>query len=90
MLLLPGFAEAQDKQELTVYTYESFVSEWGPGPKVKEAFETVCNCTVNFVGVADGVALLNRLKLEGTGSKADVVVVSTQISSRGSQTDRAF
>ncbi len=72
--LLPSLGAAQDKKVLTVYTYESFVSEWGPGPKVKAAFEKTCDCTVNFVGVADGVALLNRLKLEGTSSKADVVV----------------
>ncbi len=72
--LLPSIGAAQDKKVLTVYTYESFVSEWGPGPKVKAAFEKTCDCTVNFVGVADGVALLNRLKLEGAGSKADVVV----------------
>jgi len=72
--LLPSLGVAQDKKVLTVYTYESFVSEWGPGPKVKAAFEKTCDCTVNFVGVADGVALLNRLKLEGASSKADVVV----------------
>src|SRR5437667_8472438 len=24
---------------LTIYTYQSFVSDWGPGPKVKAAFE---------------------------------------------------
>ncbi|QEE45710.1 thiamine ABC transporter substrate binding subunit [Rhizobium sp. WL3] len=70
-LALP--AVAADKT-LTVYTYESFVSEWGPGPKVKEAFEKSCACTVEFVGVADGVALLTRLKLEGETSKADVVL----------------
>lgn len=63
-----------DDKVLTVYTYESFISEWGPGPKVKEAFEKTCDCSVNFVGVADGVALLTRLKLEGEGSKADVVL----------------
>lgn len=67
----PALAEGKT---LTVYTYESFVSEWGPGPKVKEAFEQTCDCTVNFVGVADGVALLTRLKLEGETSKADVVL----------------
>lgn len=72
--LLPSLGIAQDKKVLTVYTYESFVSEWGPGPEVKAAFEKTCDCTVNFVGVADGVALLNRLKLEGASSKADVVV----------------
>ena len=75
-ILSTGFAlpaAAADKT-LTVYTYESFVSEWGPGPKVKEAFEKTCACTVEFVGVADGVALLTRLKLEGETSKADVVL----------------
>lgn len=85
--LLPGIVAAQDKKVLTVYTYESFVSEWGPGPKVKEAFEKICNCTVNFVGVADGVALLNRLKLEGTDSKADVVVgLDTNLIAEAKQT----
>jgi len=70
---VPGAAFAADKA-LTVYTYESFVSEWGPGPKVKEAFEKNCQCTVNFFGVADGVALLTRLKMEGETSNADVVL----------------
>ncbi|MCA0255767.1 MAG: thiamine ABC transporter substrate binding subunit [Proteobacteria bacterium] len=62
------------EKTLTVYTYESFISEWGPGPKVKEAFEKTCGCTVNFVGITDGVALLSRLKLEGPATKADVVL----------------
>ena len=66
-------AAAQDNS-LTIYTYESFNAEWGPGPKVKEAFEAECSCTVNFVGVADGVALLNRLKLEGNETQADIVL----------------
>lgn len=70
---LSAAAQAADKT-LTIYTYESFTSEWGPGPKVKAAFEKTCDCTVNFVSVADGVALLSRLKLEGSGTKADVVL----------------
>jgi thiamine transport system substrate-binding protein len=69
----PLAAEAQQKT-LTVYTYESFISDWGPGPKIKAGFEKTCACTVNFVGVADGVALLTRLKLEGTGSDADIAL----------------
>ena len=44
---------------------KSFTAEWGPGPQVKKAFEAECGCTLNFVSVADGVALLNRVKLEG-------------------------
>ncbi|WP_440409341.1 thiamine ABC transporter substrate binding subunit [Neorhizobium petrolearium] len=66
-------AQAQEKT-LTVYTYESFVSDWGPGPKVKQAFEKSCTCRLNFVGVADGVALLTRLKLEGEKTNADIAL----------------
>lgn len=73
MVLAPFAAEAQDKT-LTVYTYESFTSDWGPGPKIKAEFEKTCACTVNFIGVADGVALLTRLKLEGAGSEADIAL----------------
>ncbi|MCV3238840.1 thiamine ABC transporter substrate binding subunit [Mesorhizobium sp. ZC-5] len=61
-------------EKLTVYTYESFTAEWGPGPQVEKAFETECACDVEFVSVADGVALLNRVKLEGAGTKADIVL----------------
>lgn len=72
---------------LTVYTYESFISEWGPGPKVKAAFEKTCDCTVDFVGVADGVALLTRLKLEGASTKADVVLgLDTNLVTEAKQT----
>ncbi|MDQ0317956.1 thiamine transport system substrate-binding protein [Pararhizobium capsulatum DSM 1112] len=66
-------ASAAD-QTLTVYTYESFTSEWGPGAKVAEAFEKTCACKVDYVSVADGVELLTRLKLEGASSKADIVL----------------
>ncbi|ESW67866.1 thiamine ABC transporter substrate-binding protein [Mesorhizobium sp. LSJC280B00] len=71
-LALPGQASAQDR--LTVYTYESFTADWGPGPAVKKAFEAECSCVVEFVSVADGVALLNRVKLEGAATKADIVL----------------
>jgi thiamine transport system substrate-binding protein len=62
------------KQTLTIYTYESFVSEWGPAAKIAAAFEKTCDCTIEWVGLGDGVAVLNRLKLEGANSKADLVL----------------
>ena len=68
------FVSLANAETLTVYTYESFTAEWGPGPKVKAAFEKDCACTLDFVAVTDGVALLNRLKLEGADSKADIVL----------------
>ncbi len=61
-------------QTLTVYTYESFTSEWGPGPALEEKFEAICGCDLQFIGLEDGVSLLNRLKLEGTQSEADVIL----------------
>jgi thiamine transport system substrate-binding protein len=65
---------ASAKSTLTIYTYESFTSEWGPGPKVKAAFEKTCDCTVDYVSLPDGVALLTRLKMEGGATKADIVL----------------
>lgn len=72
--LLIGTAAFADTPQLTVYTYDSFVSEWGPGPVIEEAFEKTCNCDLNLVGVGDGAALLARVKLEGKRSDADVVL----------------
>ena len=69
-----GPARAAEKQTLTIYTYDSFTAEWGPGPAVEKAFEEVCGCDVKMVGLADGVSILNRLKLEGGGTKADIVL----------------
>ncbi len=67
-------ADSNAKPTLTVYTYDSFTSEWGPGPKVKEVFEKDCNCDLKFVALEDGVSLLSRLKLEGKNTKADIVL----------------
>ena len=71
---VPVAASAADLPVLTVYTYNSFISDWGPGPQVKKAFEADCACRLDFVGVEDGVVLLSRLRLEGPASKADVVL----------------
>ena len=69
LLSLPAAAET-----LTVYTYSSFVSDWGPGPAIETAFEAECACDLEFVGVADGVAILSRLRLEGERTRADLVL----------------
>jgi thiamine transport system substrate-binding protein len=81
-----GPALAQEKT-LTVYTYESFTAEWGPGPKVEKAFEANCGCDLRFVSVADGVALLSRVRLEGENTKADVVLgLDTNLTAEARQT----
>ncbi|EOV9543620.1 thiamine ABC transporter substrate binding subunit [Cronobacter sakazakii] len=73
-LLALAAAPAFAKPVLTVYTYDSLSSEWGPGPKIKTAFEADCGCELKFVALEDGVSLLNRLRMEGKNSKADVVL----------------
>jgi len=71
--LIASAAMAQDSV-LLVYTYDSFVSDWGPGPQVEAAFEETCGCDLQFVGAGDGAALLARLFLEGAQSGADVIL----------------
>lgn len=67
-------ASAIAKPVLTVYTYDSFAADWGPGPVIKRAFEQHCNCQLKFVALEDAVSMFNRLRLEGKNSKADVVL----------------
>ena len=66
---LTSFSALAADNTLTVYTYDSFAADWGPGPKVEKAFEAQCGCDVNFVALDDGVSILNRLRLEGDNSK---------------------
>ncbi|MGY6412082.1 MAG: thiamine ABC transporter substrate binding subunit [Alkalilacustris sp.] len=74
-------------QTLTIYTYDSFVSDWGPGPAVARAFEAVCDCAVAFVGAGDGAELLARLQLEGARSPADIVLgLDTNLTARAAGT----
>ncbi|ADD75861.1 thiamine ABC transporter substrate-binding protein [Pantoea ananatis] len=71
LLSAPVFAA---KPVLTVYTYDAFSADWGPGPAVKKAFEAQCGCELKFVALEDGVSLLNRVRMEGKNTKADVVL----------------
>jgi thiamine transport system substrate-binding protein len=72
--VLGASAVMAETPELVIYTYDSFLSEWGPGPAVKEAFEAECACSLTFVDAGDGAALLARLKLEGARTDADIVL----------------
>ena len=61
-------------EKLTIYTYDSFVSEWGPGPIIEKIFEEKHNADVEFVAVDSAATLLNKVILEGNTSKADIVL----------------
>ena len=59
---------------LTVYTYDSFASEWGPAGKLEALFESQCQCDLKFMPFEDGVTMFNRIRLEGNKTKADVML----------------
>ncbi|QLB41190.1 thiamine ABC transporter substrate binding subunit [Mannheimia pernigra] len=59
---------------LTVYTYSSFASEYGPASKLEQNFEKECQCDLKFMPFDDSVTMFNRVRLEGKKTKADVVL----------------
>ena len=77
-LLITNFIYAEfsfaDQNKLIVYTYDSFVSDWGPGPKIEEEFEKVCGCDLEFVGIDSSIGILGRLKIEGEETNADIIL----------------
>lgn len=87
-LCLVASAAAAEVPKLTVLTYDSFTSEWGPGPAVEAAFEAVCACDLEFVGAGDGAALLARLQLEGPRTEADIILgLDTNLTAAARATD---
>ena len=85
--LVAASSAAAEPPELVVYTYDSFVSRWGPGPAVTDAFEAVCDCRLRMVGAGDGAELLARLQLEGPRGEADVVLgLDTNLTARAMAT----
>lgn len=73
-LALLSAAAFASSPTLTVYTYSSFASDYGPAPKLEQNFEKVCSCDVKFMPFDDSVTMFNRVRLEGDKTKADVVV----------------
>jgi thiamine transport system substrate-binding protein len=69
-----GLPAMADQPVLTVYTYDSFASEWGPGPVIEKGFEESCGCDLQFVGVDSSIGAFNRIRLEGAATKADILL----------------
>ena len=70
-LLLTTVVKAE---KLTIYTYDSFVSEWGPGPLIEKQFEETYQIDLELVAVDSASTLLNKVILEGSNTKADIVL----------------
>jgi thiamine transport system substrate-binding protein len=61
-------------KELTIYTYDSFVAEWGPGPQVVPLFEEEYGITVNIVSMGSSGDMISRAILEKDDPKADILL----------------
>ena len=69
-----GAAPTPETADLTIYAYDSFVSEWGPAGKVIPKFEEKYGVTVSVVSVGDAGQVLSRVILEKDQPRADIVI----------------
>lgn len=69
-----GQREITGPEELVVYAYDSFASEWGPGPQVAELYEEKYGIPVRLESIGDAGQVLQRIILEKKGPQADVAV----------------
>jgi thiamine transport system substrate-binding protein len=79
---------AAEPRVLTIYTYDSFSTEWGLEPVVIPPFEDICKCEVQVITVGDGSSILNRLVIEGKDTRADIVLgIDNNLSSQALSLD---
>jgi thiamine transport system substrate-binding protein len=64
----------KSKPSLHVYASSSFVSQWGPGPWLKESFEKTCSCQVVYHEITDTYLLLQKLRADRELEKVDVIM----------------
>jgi len=59
---------------LTIWTYDSFVSEWGPGPALAKLYQEKTGTKIVFQSKGDGGALLAEILARGKDAEADAVI----------------
>jgi thiamine transport system substrate-binding protein len=65
---------AQEEADLVIYTYDSFVAEWGPGPRVIPMFEEKTGHSVTIISAGDAGQMVSRAILEKNNPKADILL----------------
>jgi thiamine transport system substrate-binding protein len=66
--------ENSNSDEIVVYAYDSFFSDWGPGPIIIPKFEELTGYKVRAISLGDAQEVLNRAILEKDNPKADVII----------------
>ncbi|MCL2007728.1 MAG: thiamine ABC transporter substrate-binding protein [Treponema sp.] len=60
--------------ELIIWTSDSFISSWGPGPAVAERFEELTGIRIIWEGHSGAGTMLSRLLHEGSSADADIIL----------------
>lgn len=66
--------QSAEAKNLIVWTYDSFISEWGPGASLAKLYEQKTGTKVEFVSKGDGGALLSSILTDGKKASADAVI----------------
>jgi len=61
-------------ETVIIWTYDSFVSEWGPGSEVSKAFGEKTGIKIEWESWGDAGLLLSRLISEGEKADADIIL----------------
>lgn len=67
-------SEKSKSNEITVYAYDSFTSDWGPGADLVAAFEEKTGAKVNLIGYDGALEMLSQVVFEGEKCEADIVL----------------
>jgi len=66
--------EEKPEKNLIIWTYDSFNSEWGPGPDVSRVFEEKTGIKITWVSHGDAGEIVSRLNQEGINAGADIIL----------------
>ncbi len=66
--------EAEETKKLVIYAYDSFVSDWGPGPVVIPKFEEKYGIKVDLRSPGDAGQVLTKAILEKDSPVADILI----------------
>lgn len=66
--------ELTETDKLTIYAYDSFTSEWGPGPQIVKLFEEKYSIDVTMVDFGDAGSVLTKVISEKENPNADIVI----------------
>jgi len=63
-----------ETDELVIYAYDSFTSEWGPGPQIIPLFEEKYGIKVKMLDFGDAGSVLTKVISEKDNPQADIII----------------